>query len=176
MFELHSTVTQWVTLDKKYTESYCAANQSGLGIILHECLKNALSKVDPFVDFASFNTNGDDYIDSIAFLHSGYGAEHTNNFGHIWSHKWRFKEEVNGERVDMEWTSHEGIKVQAYHISPALWGYWGNEIGRVGVIAHETAHFLGLDDLYDNEIGHGIGYWSMMANAWGFDRSQKCKT
>ncbi|CAJ1963775.1 unnamed protein product [Cylindrotheca closterium] len=172
-FEIHSTVTNWVTLDDKYTEAYCADNVGGLGYVLHECLHNALSKVDPTVNFTDFDPNGDGYIDSIAFLHSGYGAEHTDNMNWIWSHKWKLYKKENGERVKMEWTSGEGIKVHAFHISPALWGYYGNEIGRVGVIAHETAHFLGLVDLYDNEIGAGIGYWSLMANAWGFDRSQK---
>ena len=127
------------------------------------------------MNFSHFDANGDGYIDSIAFLHSGYGAEHANNNGYVWSHKWKFYENIDGVKTKMEWTSEEGIKVHKYHISPAMWGTWGNEIGRVGVIAHETAHFLGLDDLYDNDIGAGIGYWSLMANAWGFDRTQQCK-
>lgn len=172
-FEIHSTVTEWVTLDRKYTQEYCADNSAGLTYAMHECMHNALSKVDSLVNFTDFDTNNDGYIDSIAFLHSGYGAEHTNNFGCVWSHKWKFYEEIDGEKTPMEYISGEGIKVHAYHISPALWGYYGNEIGRVGVIAHETAHFLGLNDLYDNDIGAGIGYWSLMANAWGFDRSQQ---
>jgi len=171
-FELHSTVTEWVTLDSKYTESYCADQKAGLDSILHECLHDALSKVDPAVDFSEFESNGDGYIDSIAFLHSGYGAEHTNNVNRIWSHKWKFYEKINGDFIPMVWISEEGVKVHTFHISPALWGSWGSEIGRVGVIAHETAHFLGLDDLYDNDIGDGIGYWSLMANAFGFDQSQ----
>jgi hypothetical protein len=34
-------------------------------------------------------------------------------------------------------------QVSNYHISSALWGNAGRGIARVGVLAHESAHFLG---------------------------------
>jgi M6 family metalloprotease-like protein len=129
---MHSTIADWVILDSKYTEAYCANGKSGLSTVLSECLINALDKVDQSIDFSLFDTNSDGYIDAIAFLHSGYGAEHNSNTDWIWSHKSGFG----------DWTSSEGVKVSTYHISPALWGSSGSEIGRIGVIAHETAHLL----------------------------------
>ena len=74
-FILDSTVAAWVTLDSQYTEAYCANGQSGLTSLFHNCLRNALDKVDAFTDFDEFDINNDGWIDAITFLHSGYGAE-----------------------------------------------------------------------------------------------------
>jgi M6 family metalloprotease-like protein len=94
--------------------------------------------VDSLVDFSQFDVDGDNYIDAIGFLHSGYGAEWggTDTYGtgyknRIWSHKWT---------LSSTWTSAEGVRVSNYHISPSVWDTSGSSIGRIGVIAHETGH------------------------------------
>jgi M6 family metalloprotease-like protein len=125
-------------------------------------------------NFNEFDTDNNGYIDAIGFFHSGYGAEWggTDSYGtyfsnRIWSHKFELYSLPGGE-----WTSTSGKKVYNYHISPSLWSTSGNNIGRIGVVAHETAHFFGLPDLYDGSIGNGIGGYCLMANSWGFDSSQ----
>ncbi|MEX0331212.1 MAG: M6 family metalloprotease domain-containing protein [Puniceicoccaceae bacterium] len=168
---LESTVAVWVTSDN--TETYYANGNRGLTSLIHAALKDALTKVDALIDFSEFDLDGNGLIDSITFLHSGYGAEWggndaygTNYIDRIWSHKWT---------ISGGWTSQEGVAVSNYHISPAVWGTSGSAIGRIGVIAHETGHFLGLPDLYDTDSspGEGIGSFGLMANSWGFDGSQK---
>jgi M6 family metalloprotease-like protein len=172
---LDSTVLAWATVSN--TEAYYGNGDSGLTTIIHQALGEALDIVDSSVDFTTFDEDGDGYIDAITFLHSGYGAEWggTDAYGadytdRIWSHKWALYSLPGGS-----WVSDEGVNVYNYHISPSLWGTSGSSIGRIGVIAHETGHFLGLPDLYDtdNSPGSGIGSWGLMANSWGGDGSQQ---
>lgn len=166
-FTVTSTVPEWVSLTR--FESYYAAGNSGLNPTFHEAIREALDKVDPFIDFSEFDEDGDGYIDFITFLHSGYEAAFggTDCYGayytdRIWSHKWTLF-------ADNEWTSAEGVKVADYHVSPAVWGTCGSDIVRVGIIAHEFGHFLRLPDLYDGSTGWGIGNYCLMGNDWGFD-------
>ena len=170
---LNTTVAPWVTLPN--TEAYYANGNSGLTPRTHEMIKYALDALDAAnFDFTEFDTDNDGFIDAIGFLHSGYGAEWGGTAAdgayykdRIWSHAWTLSSLPGGK-----WTSDSGKSVVDYHISPSLWGTSGNDIGRIGVIAHETGHFFGLPDLYDGSGGEGIGSFCLMANSWGFDGSQ----
>ncbi|KAG7373365.1 M6 family metalloprotease domain containing protein [Nitzschia inconspicua] len=169
---LESVVADWVTVDN--TEKFYANGAHGVTRVIWDAVRNALQQLDDkgMVDFAYFDQNMDKKIDAITILHSGYAAEFggTDAYGQfyenrIWSHQWGLN---NGPFV-----SKSGVTVREYHISPALWGLSGAGIGRIGVIAHETGHYLGLPDLYDtNGGGRGIGQYGLMANSWGWDGSQ----
>jgi len=169
VMQLNSTIYGWVTLPE--TEQYYSNGTSGLSSRIHEAITTALNLADPLINFSQFDGDGDGFVDSIAFVHSGYGAEWggtdvdgTNYTNRIWSHRW----------VIPTWTSAESVSVNNYHINPGLWSTSGSEPGRIGVIAHETGHFFGLPDLYDtNDGGIGIGAWGLMGYSWGFDDSQR---
>jgi M6 family metalloprotease-like protein len=163
-------VGDWITVSG--TEQYYANGKSG-DSTLWQALREALDTLDNTVDFRDFDSDNDGRIDSIAFIHSGYGAEWggtdsygTNYANRIWSHRWA---------IQPQWNSDDGVSVFDYHISPGVWGTSGSAIGRIGVIAHETGHFFGLPDLYDTDgNGSGIGSWGLMANSWDFSGSQRC--
>jgi len=164
-------IGDWITVSN--TEAYYANGNSG-DSTLWQALKEALDAIDAVVDFNDYDADNDGRIDSIAFIHSGYGAEWggndaygTSQANRIWSHRWA---------IQPQWNSNDGVSVFDYHISPGVWGTSGSSIGRIGVISHETGHFFGLPDLYDTDsgAGDGIGSWGMMANSWGFDGSQRC--
>lgn len=167
---LDSTVAPWVVLPN--TEAYYGNGNSGMSTRAQDMIRDALKALEATgFDFTSFDQDGDGFIDAIAFLHSGYGAEWggTDSYGtlytnRIWSHQWG---------LATKWTSKTGQSVSRYHVSPSLWGTSGSNIGRIGVIAHETGHFFGLPDLYDGQGGSGIGSYCLMANSWGFDGSQR---
>ncbi|NQT11524.1 MAG: M6 family metalloprotease domain-containing protein [Planctomycetes bacterium] len=166
--KLNSTVFAWVTLP--HSEEHYADGNSGLTVKIRDAIHDALELADPLIDFSQFDEDGNDLVDAIAFVHSGYGAEWggTDADGahykdRIWSHRWGIP----------TWTSDEGVKVRDYHINPGLWSTSGEDPGHIGVICHETGHFFGLPDLYDTSgAGSGIGSWGMMANSWGFGGKQ----
>ncbi len=169
---LESVVTPWIPIND--TEIYFANGNRGLTSQIWGALRFALQYLDEnnLVQFSDFDVDQDGKIDSITFLHSGYGAEwggidSSERFylDRIWSHQWAINRNP--------FTSSDGVMVQEYHISPALWATRGSEIGRIGVIAHEMGRFLGMPDLYDkNGVGKGIGSYDLMANSWGWDGSQ----
>ena len=136
---IESTVVDWIPLSKP--EAYYAGGTGDRRV--REMVLEALELADDLVDFSEFDVDGDGFIDAIDIIHSGHGAESTGNLNMIWSHKWSVQ----------TWTSEEGIKVSDYHTEPALAGRSGKTITRIGVIAHETGHFLGLPDLYDTNGG-----------------------
>jgi M6 family metalloprotease-like protein len=167
-----STVTDWI--DVPYTEAEVGKGQYGMTIELSMAIRAALDIVAPSITWSDFDADNDGMIDAIAIMHSGYGAEAGEadcytGLGpgdRIWSHKWNLRDPSS-------WTAPgTGISVSKYHISPALWGSCGSNIGRIGVICHETGHFLGAPDIYDGTGGHGVGSWGMMGNSWGFNGDQ----
>lgn len=119
---------------------------------LHEALRDSLDYLDQnnIINFTDFDTDKDGTIDAITFLHSGYAAEwmapdqySATYRNRIWSHKWLIWSDESGRNIG-PWVSKDGIIVSDYHISPAIWGIYGNEIGHIGVIAHESGHFIGM--------------------------------
>lgn len=173
-FDQRSTVLEWVTISQ--TEAECANKESGQHRRFLSCLREALDMIESRVDFLAFDTNRDKMIDGMTFLHSGYAADqggidedNTPIEDRIWSHQWAI--------YDQTWFSSSRVQVYSYHISSALWGTSGSSIGHIGVIAHETGHFLGLPDFYDKGDeeygeGEGLGSYCLMANSWGVTNNQ----
>ena len=106
-------------------------------------------------DYSPYDTNNDNIIDHLMIIHAGQGQEEGPDPGNtqIWSHR--------GEMATPEPINLSGpLAVRGYTTVPAT--------AKLGVIAHEFGHDLGLPDLYDtdkatNGESFGAGKWDLMA-------------
>ena len=144
---------------------------------------------DPDFDYAQYDNDGPDnipnsgdddgYVDGIAVVYSGCGAEWGPGNDNLWPH-------MSSLGSSYEYTTQDAsanggyIIVSSYFVSPELAGggdCYTDIIRPMGVYAHEFGHILGLPDLYDrddsNGDSEGIGNWCLMAggswNGWGGD-------
>ncbi len=138
------------------TLNWYANNQYGLyGAYpqnARKLVEDVVDLVDPLVNFADYDNNGDGYVDGLAVVHSGPGAEVTGNANDIWSHKWAV---YPPKPVD-------GVSVFNYSMEPEYQHSPGDMT--IGVFCHEFGHAFGLPDLYDRDYSsRGIGSWSVMS-------------
>jgi M6 family metalloprotease-like protein len=158
-----SVVEAPVTVSHGY--AYYGANSGGFDIRPREMVAEALAALEARgFDFRSVDGDGDGWIDGLTVIHAGGGEEYSGNDpDYIWSHQWALQYTV----------TYDGTRMRPYHTEPARRGYdsspssWG--ITRIGVICHETGHFLGLPDLYDTGYdSRGAGNFCIMAGgSWG---------
>ncbi|MCZ7539803.1 MAG: M6 family metalloprotease domain-containing protein [Anaerolineae bacterium] len=115
--------------------------------------EDLVALVNPVVNFANYDNNGDGYVDTVLIIHTGTGAEaNGGDLNTIWSHSW--------------WTYNEplvdGVRVGSYITMPEFW-YTPGDMTH-GVYVHELGHAFGLPDLYDvDNSSAGIGRWSLMS-------------
>ncbi len=149
---IDTTVSHWVTLP--HTMAYYGANGGGIDgndVRDKEMIEDAIAalEADGF-NFAPFDVDGDEWIDSFSVIHQGRGEEAGGSPDTIWSHAGA----INPVKVD-------GIWIGRYHTEPEI---YGSELSTIGVICHEFGHILGLPDLYDtDQSSSGIGKWGIMA-------------
>lgn len=131
-----------------------------------EALEESLKYLDDKIDFSVYDNDGDDEIDYIYFLYSGYSQASTTpspgseNF--IWPHSGT----ARGSLVL------DGKKFATYATSNELRGgalyTTGQKVTEgIGTVAHEFGHVLGLPDLYDpNYVNNARipGPWSIMCD------------
>ena len=130
-------------------------------------LREALRKLDNQVDWTQYDSDGDGYVDLVAFLHppvDGACGGATNN--HLWSHRFF----LTGTPYVTHSRNRQGvfIKVADYILESGVGGLDGcdgNQIMPAGTVAHETGHGFGLPDLYDTDgTSEGVGEWSLMGS------------
>ncbi len=173
---INTTVVGWIpsnythaqaTGSPKADGSSCGGTCSNVGEgkpKLHPAIAEALAYADQNgYDIGSFDGDGDGKVDIFTVIHSGHGAETgaVDSKTWIWSHKWTLTYPYTSRGAT------RGKRIANYNISPGLWGETGFNISHIGVVAHESMHYLGLPDLYDTTYtSRGVGTYDLMANSW----------
>ncbi len=145
----------WNTAPQTY--AYYVNGQNGTGAYPHNSQKlveDLVDVVNPSVNFANYDNDGNGFVDCLLVIHSGTGAEVSSSPNDIWSHKWG----ISPKLVD-------GVRVSTFTIQPEFWNSPGDMT--IGVYSHELCHGFGLPDLYDTNTGNGnstgAGKWCIMA-------------
>ena len=122
-----------------------------------DALKSAKAAYPDF-DWASYDLNGDGYIDRLWIIHAGLGEEDNPELlnrtsygeGGMWSHSWS---------LASPYQIVPGVSASSYIMMP--------ENAGIAVLAHEFGHNLGAIDLYTYGDGQtSAGFWTLMADSW----------
>jgi M6 family metalloprotease-like protein len=170
---IRPTVIPWFVVTNT-TEAQCSFGNFGLDVRFAECFAPILDALDqvhlrtdnPF-QWEDFDQNGDGFLDSLLVLHSGRGAEFGGESGRIMSH-------ASGPPPQpARWQSSVyDVQLGNYAVTSVFDGTEGTEMARIGDVAHQVLHTLGLPDLYDGSKGlgsfvGGAGVYSVMSSLGG---------
>ena len=152
-----------VTVSNK--SSYYGANSGGDDGKFVEMMTEACQLVDDQVNFADYDSNGDNYVDLVYFIYAGYS------------------ESIDGNSSDCLWPksgttsigTFDGKRVRRYGINNELNGTPGDLvngnkflINGIGLFCHEFSHTMGLPDLYPTSASASYAnnqspeYWDLM--------------
>jgi M6 family metalloprotease-like protein len=142
------------------------------GTINRNLTADAIIAADPFVDFSSYDTNGNGYVESeelsvvviVAGYETAYGGADAALSPSVWGHKWGWSS-ATAPRVDAVQIL-EYAQFGEFHATTSL----NKHQATMGIMVHELGHLAyGLPDLYDTDYSSiGIGPFGLMASgSWG---------
>lgn len=149
---IEAHVTPWI--QSAHTEAFAVSTNFGKNLLDTRLVwKEALEQLESTgFDFGSMDQNGDGFVDSISFVHSGVAAElpgldcenKKDYTDRIWSHS---------VRNQYLFTSESGVDSGHYFVASGVWSLCPKDgeqnrwsIARVGVMAHEMCHNLKVNE------------------------------
>lgn len=130
-----------VTLDKP-REYYGDNYGQGWDVKAHQMVSDAVTILDPEVDFSIYDEDGDGDVDFIYIIYAGHGEHRGGGEKTVWPHAGQLKEMANFKMAD-------GKFLNAYACSNEL--IYDTPEG-MGAFVHEYCHILGLPDLYTTDM------------------------
>lgn len=122
------------------TQSYYGRNDRyGEDQNAHLMVTDAISILDPSVDFSQYDTDGDGVIDNVYIFYAGQGEADYGVDDTVWPHSAELQDYGLYPIVD-------NVRINRYACS----NEWSSRIpDGIGTFAHEFSHVLGLPDLYN---------------------------
>lgn len=118
-----------------------------------------IASKDPNIDWESFDTNNNGYIDNLVVIHSGAEAAYTGDINDFWAHVYIIP---TPKTIQQQQKLSQGKIVWVYQLVPEYLDTPDN-YRLVGIDSHEFGHLLGLPDLYDySDNSNGVGLYSLM--------------
>jgi M6 family metalloprotease-like protein len=168
LLQVEGHVAPWVTL-RRSARYYLSAEQHGWSRFgrVTELREEVLAAVAGSIDFAQFDNDGPDgipnsgdddgFVDFVAIMYA-LPCPGDARAGAIWPHRAAMPPFETGSVG----ANGEPIRIADYVIIPAVDPKTCGAL-KIGVLAHETGHALGLPDLYDYDgSSQGIGAWGLM--------------
>lgn len=162
-----------VTLDSQKTMGW--VNDDAKAMIEElKALSDALTKASDYIDFASYDSNGDGTIQTselaVGFVVAGKdaaaaGVTSQTASEYIWPHAYSYSLAADNYESVPDVPVVGGVAVDDF-IAIAEYVKKGSALGEegLGVITHELGHYLGLPDLYDADpmiFGKPWSYYSV---------------
>lgn len=142
-----------------YSSTWYTAGNYGLGSLYPFNTAGLVADVldiarnDSSINWASFDTDSDGYLNSVIIVHSGAEAAFTGNTGDFWAHvsSIPFPITIQGKTI-------VDYACSAEYIAPYL-----DQV--IGIDCHEFGHLRYLPDLYDySGNSNGVGDFSLMGS------------
>lgn len=153
----------------KVTLGYAHPNPgSSTGDANRNIVKNALIAADPYINYASFDANGNGYIESkelhIVTIIAGYDRSYDTTAPSVWGHRWSFWGTVAAPVLDGK-----SLGANGYGGYTQQGENHGAHAATIGILCHELGHDLGAADLYNTSSGSDVvGVSSVMdGGSWG---------
>ncbi len=163
-------VIGWLNLGYSHPNTGASTSTANQTIV-----KNALIAADSYVNYASFDTDGNGYISNkelhIVVVVAGYEYSMTGSPApSIWAHRWNLNNvtppTLDGKILG-EYNYNGGYaqfgEIHSDSVNP-------QHQATIGIMAHELGHDLTWPDLYDTDnSSEGVGEWSIMGSgSWNF--------
>ncbi|MBO7674415.1 MAG: M6 family metalloprotease domain-containing protein, partial [Atopobiaceae bacterium] len=166
-----------VTLDRQKTKGWSIFDDDEADREMLNAFAEALEKAGDYIDFASYDSNADGYVQNselaICFVVAGKNASTYPGYQrepsqYIWPHAWSYSDFKKDDAPAMPVV--DGVAIDRYiAIAESETDASGSVAqGEIGVLTHELGHYLGLPDLYSNGeqsgewFDYGVSYLSLM--------------